>query len=59
MATSSISTNFDLTKKSSAKSFVRALSASPVKVEAKSQDRIVMLTKQEALSILKKKNKCR
>ncbi len=57
MATSSISTNFDLTKKSSAKNFVKALSAAPIGAKAKCNENVTMLTKQEALSILKKKNK--
>lgn len=57
MATSSISANFDLTNKSSAKSFVKALSAAPIGAKTKRQENVTLLTKQEALSILKKKNK--
>lgn len=57
MATSSISANFDLTNKSSAKSFVKALSAAPIGAKTKRQENVTLLTKQEALDILKKKNK--
>lgn len=58
MATSSISASFDLTEKSSAKNFVKALSAA-YGSKSKCQENVTLLTKREALSILKKKNKIR
>lgn len=54
MATSSIFANFDLTKKSSAKNFVKALSAPPSRTKAKCKENVTLLTVQGALGLLRK-----
>lgn len=54
MATSSIFANFDLTKKSSAKKFVKALSTAHSRTKSKRQENVTLLTVQGALGLLRK-----